>query len=205
MSKLTLSFKGRTLAVHHLEQGSNLIGRESDCAIAIDSLAVAPRHAEVTMKDHTCRIRALDESSPLYVNESKVAEAELSHGDLIRVGKHTLSFSDDVHSPRQQAREPSRAPAPAAGKAQTPSVQAYVQILSGDHIGRIIPLSQGMTRIGRQGGNRAMIVYQNDAFYLSHLEGTPPSLDGVPIGDEKVMLSAGSVIRIGGTELQFYR
>ncbi len=83
-------------------------------------------------------------------------------------------------------------------------LKAYLQIISGEHIGRIIPLNRNMVRIGKAGGDCAMIAHRNGGYYLSYLEGGMPALNGMPIGDETVLLSEGSTIEIGGTQLQFY-
>ena len=47
MAKLTLSFKDRKLKVFALAPGECVIGRDPGCTIAIDSLAVASRHARI--------------------------------------------------------------------------------------------------------------------------------------------------------------
>ncbi len=87
----------------------------------------------------------------------------------------------------------------------TPTEQkAYLQILNGEHIGRIIPLNRKMVRIGKAGADCVMISHRNQGYYLSYLEGTAPTLNGMPIGDETVLLTQGSTIQIGNTELQFY-
>jgi hypothetical protein len=207
MPKLTLTFKGQALSVHHLEDGSTLIGRDPECGIHIDSLAVAPCHVELTTFGEQCQMLALDPEYPAYVNEAPVTEATLEHGDLLRVGKHTLRFaSDGVPMGRHVDEDPTSAdavpaPPPVPGPAKG---SAYIQILSGEHIGRIIPLNRNMVRIGRAGGDCAMIAHRAGGYFLSHLEGSMATLDGVPIGGESVLLTDGSTIEIGTARLQFY-
>lgn len=207
MPKLTLSFKGHAISVHRLREGRTLIGRDPACDIVIDSLAVAPRHAEVAAEAERCRVRRLDESSPVIVNNMPVEEARLHHGDLLRIGKHTLTYAadgypvtadadtDEVEQGRSRAGRSRTEVKPGAG---------YIQILSGENIGRIIPLNRNMIRVGKAGRDCAMIVHRAGGYYLSHLEGSMPTVDGVPVGNEGVLLAVGSTIRIGGTELRFY-
>ncbi len=83
-------------------------------------------------------------------------------------------------------------------------LKACLQILSGEHIGRIIPLNRNMVRIGKAGGDCAMIAHRDGGYYLTYLEGDMPILNGMSIGDETVLLTEGSTIEIGGTQLQFY-
>ena len=94
MAKLTLSFKDRKLKVFGLQSGDCIIGRENDCTIAIDSLAVAPRHAQVRATGQSFVVEALDSSAHILINGQALNEPhELNEGDQIQIGKHTLSFS----------------------------------------------------------------------------------------------------------------
>ena len=208
MPKLILSFKGQSISVHHLEEGCTLIGRDPACDIVIDSLAVALRHAEVATQADQCRVRGLDNTNPVIVNNMPIKEARLNHGDMLRLGKHTLAFAVDGHSMSADADNKGNAEHGRSqeGKSQTKAKNSagYIQVLSGESIGRIIPLNRNMIRLGKSGGDCAIIVHRAGGYHLSYLEGSMPTLDGVPIGDESVLLTEGSTIRIGGSELQFY-
>lgn len=209
MPKLTLAFKAQVLAVRHLKNGRALIGRDADCAIQIDSLAVAPRHVELTIVGEYCRIQALDPEYPTYVNESVVENAPLVHGDVLRVGKHTLTFATDsiafgLH-PEEEPNAGQGDPLIEQHEEDRKEKEAYIQVLSGEHIGRIIPLTPNMVRLGKAGRDCAMISHRTDGYYLSYLEGDMVTIDGMPIGDESVLLSNGSVVQIGVTKFQFYR
>jgi predicted component of type VI protein secretion system len=204
MPKLTLTFKGQALSVYHLSQNATVIGSDPACDVMIDSLAVAPRHARVFADADAegCRIAPLDGAFPVTVNQSPVTgPTQLKHGDVIGVGKHVLLYAADQVSlePPMDAAVDSRSDETAAQSA------AYLQILSGEHIGRIIPLSRNMIRLGKSGGDCAMIVHRHDGHYLSPLEGRTPNLNGVPVGEEGVRLTEGSVVEIGETRLQFFR
>ena len=96
MAKLILSFKGLLLSVHHLDERPMTIGRDPACRIAVDSLAIAPRHAELVSSDADFLLLALDPDYPVLLNNEQVDQASLHHGDEIQLGKHTLSFSNDT-------------------------------------------------------------------------------------------------------------
>ncbi|MEW8474453.1 MAG: FHA domain-containing protein, partial [Candidatus Thiodiazotropha endolucinida] len=97
MAKLTLSFKGRVIDVFHIERDKTEIGRNDDCTIPIDSLAIAPVQAVITRNDdQSYLLQAQEEAFPVLVNHEKTEEITLNHGDVIQVGKHTLSFAEDV-------------------------------------------------------------------------------------------------------------
>lgn len=95
MATLTLYFKGRRLSIFPLADGRTTLGRDPDCDIHIDSLAVAPRHLELLPSAAGYLMVALDPDFPVVLNEERVEEARLGHGDLIRVGKHSLAFAAD--------------------------------------------------------------------------------------------------------------
>ncbi|MES9821979.1 MAG: FHA domain-containing protein, partial [Candidatus Thiodiazotropha sp.] len=97
MAKLTLSFKGRVIDVFHIERDKTEIGRNDDCTIPIDSLAIAPVQAVITRNDdQSYLLQAQEEAFPVLVNHEKTEQTTLNHGDVIQVGKHTLSFAEDV-------------------------------------------------------------------------------------------------------------
>jgi pSer/pThr/pTyr-binding forkhead associated (FHA) protein len=211
MAKLTLTFKGRVIDVFHLERDKTVIGRNEDCTIPIDSLAVAPTHAEITGNDDEgYLLQALEKDFPVLVNHEMTEETALNHGDVIQIGKHTFSFAEDVmdlgtdlgdnipQDPPSNSDEPSE-----DDELQTPL--GILQIVNGDDFGRIIPLKRNMTRIGHAGGDCAMIARREEGYFISFLEGrNPPQLNQKPIGNQAQLLTDGDLIDVGGTQMQFH-
>lgn len=197
MAKLTLSFKDKKLKLFPITAAELLVGRDADCGIHIDSLAVQPRHARIFEEDGTYRIESLQSQEPLLVNHQAITEpTALRDGDLIQVGKHTLSFSSQPAAEGQQNNHAAKPARPLTG---------WLQIMSGSHLGRTIRLDRAMTRLGKTGRDSAMIARREDGYYLSHLEGdTPPRVNGEPIGDSSPKLDAGDRVLIGTLELHFY-
>jgi predicted component of type VI protein secretion system len=207
MPKLTLTFKGHIIDVFHLEGGETHIGRDEGCEIRIDSLAIAPRQALLRQIDNDdYQVTSLDTEFPVLVNHEKIERKRLHHGDVIQIGKHTLTYAEDVMelgadltvdlrtTEEEQATDFDALPA--AG---------MLQIMNGENFGRIIPLKRNMTRIGHVGGDCAMISKRDDGYFLSFLEGpNPPVVNRHPIGDESYRLNEGDVIEVGGTKMQFH-
>jgi hypothetical protein len=205
MPKLTLSFKGRLLDVFHIDAGQTLIGRDETCVINIDSLAVAPFHARIRLDQTGCRIERLDKDFSIQVNHNPTESAELNHGDLIQVGKHTLSYSADAIELAGELQQKKPLEDGEVTDQSPTSDKGMLQIMSGDNFGRIIPLNRNMTRIGRTGGDCAMIARRKSGYYLSHLEGqSSPSVNNKPIGDASQLLKDGDVIEVGKTQMQFH-
>ena len=211
MPKLTLSFKGHVIDVYHLEQEETCIGRDESCDITIDSLAIAPQQALIRQSsDQHYQLEAMDEAFPVLLNHEAVEVSPLSHGDVIQVGKHTLSYADDVMElgadlgttiePEDEPESEDERPINNEGSG------AMLQIMTGENFGRIIPLSRNMTRIGHAGGDCAMISKRGDGYFLSLLEGqNPPVVNKISIGNGTHRLNTGDIVEVGGIKMQFHR
>jgi eukaryotic-like serine/threonine-protein kinase len=71
-----------------------LVGRSQRCHFCVGPDKKASRvHLMVEVSPTICRVRDLGSQNGVYVNEVKVPEAELQNGDIIRVGRSTLSVS----------------------------------------------------------------------------------------------------------------
>jgi hypothetical protein len=210
MPKLTLSFKGKALDVFHLEPGESLVGRDEACAIHIDSLAIAPIHARVLLDDEGCHLESMDPGYATLVNHNIALKKTLHHGDVIQIGKHTLSYAEDA---AELTADIKTAPATVSSRENTEPAfeeepqaqQSMLQIMNGSNFGRIIPLTRNMTRLGRAGGDCAMIARRDSGYYISYLEGpNSPIVNKHPIGEESQLLKDGDIIEVGNTEMQFH-
>ena len=210
MPKLTLSFKGHVIDVYHLEQEETCIGRNESCDISIDSLAIAPQQALIRQSnDQEYQLEAMDKAFPVLLNREKVEVSPLSHGDVIQVGKHTLSYADDVMelgADLGEASDVEENPEPGDElEIDTGDTGAMLQIMTGENFGRIIPLARNMTRIGHAGGDCAMISKRGDGYFLSLLEGqNPPVVNKISIGNGTHRLNSGDIVEVGGIKMQFH-
>ncbi len=202
MRRLILSFKGKTLKSFSVRDGETLIGRDPECQIHIDSLAIGPRHARVRSSAGITTLEAIPQAGEVRINGQPIETHTLQDGDEIQIGKHTLTFSnpaDVVQSapiPAPDTAEPIRAGRPPSG---------WLQILSGSHVGRTFPLERGMTRIGRTGVHSAVIARRADGYFLTHLEGAETTrVDGTAIGEESTLLASGAMLEVGDLRLQFF-
>jgi hypothetical protein len=82
----------------------------------------------------------------------------------------------------------------------------YIQVQSGEFLGRIIFLNRSLTRLGVSADSCAVIAHRSDGYYLSHLDGdTPPSLNGESIGDRTMKLKDGDTIDVQGVPMKFHK
>lgn len=200
MARLTLSFKGRTLAVYTLHAGETVIGRDASSGIRIDSLAVSPVHARIRSDRQGFTIEQASPVSTLTVNGSQVDEHRLADNDTILVGKHTLIYAEGDARPSPEP--PAQRPEQTAVKAMAPG---WLQILNGEKVGKTIKLKTSLTDTGKLGLQPALISRRHDGYYISSLsEDTSVTVGDRDIGNGSRALQDGDLIRIGDVELQFY-
>lgn len=223
MSKLTLSFKGNVLRVYPVIKGSMLIGNAPDCTIHIDSLALQPHHARIDTQGATSILVDLDTEGGTFVNNTRISKHMLEDGDVIRVGKHTLSYKfeavpenpDDSSATMEldlgdnPTMRMAMAPDTLVEEAPPPPVEArrqgWLQILNGQNLGKTMSLNRAMTNLGKPGVATAVITRRDEGYFLSHLEGEkPPLLGDQPIGAQSVKLKDGDIITIGNVKMQFF-
>ncbi len=66
------------------------IGRNQDSDILLDDITVSRRHAEVLKTSKSLIVRDLGSLNGTYVNQSRVDEFSLQHGDELQVGKYRM-------------------------------------------------------------------------------------------------------------------
>lgn len=224
MAKLTLSFKGHHISIHHLEENPTTIGRDEDCGIRIDSLAVAPRHAELIPSENGYLMLGLDPDYPIQLNSERIDQASLHHGDMIQIGKHTLVFSEDTQGlvptypattaeaeaeaeTEAEAKSRTDEPEGAAEKTSTDSVTGYMQIQSGPLIGRVLVFRHAMTQLKRAGAEGVVITRNGDSYKLVRIEEQARiKIDGIPVEEEDVEFSLhhDNLIEIDSLRFRFF-
>jgi len=204
LSQVSLLFKDRILSIQHLNQHQEfLVGHANDCKIHIDSLAVQAHHAKIAYikEKQSYKISSLDNKASIFINNHEVDnESDLSDGDHIKLGKHTLVFTFDERNEKHQAvaREPSTQINKHRGT-------GWVQYLNGSKLGTTRQIKLSMMNIAdEQSDNIALVSNRHDGFYLSHLKGKPPKIDKKSIGENSVLLANNTQIIIGDLHILFY-
>src|SRR5262245_43873050 len=76
-----------------LAEGSNVIGRDRDCAVYIDSRTVSRHHAKIVVTNDATTIEDLDSKNGTSVEGRKVTKpVALEDGAQIRIGSVTMTF-----------------------------------------------------------------------------------------------------------------
>jgi len=76
-----------------LTDGENVIGRDPDVAVSLESPRVSRRHARILLKDGEAMLEDADSKNGTYLQGERLrAPAALSNGDQIRIGPFLLTF-----------------------------------------------------------------------------------------------------------------
>jgi pSer/pThr/pTyr-binding forkhead associated (FHA) protein len=70
-----------------LRKATQVVGRQTDCAVRLPNPSVSRHHCEVTVGDGRTMIRDLGSSNGTFVNRKRVTQLDLSAGDLISIGE----------------------------------------------------------------------------------------------------------------------
>jgi len=167
--KLVLKFKGTVISEFELDQEETTIGRKAETSIHIDNLAVSSLHARILKIGKKVILEDMGSTNGTMVNNQNVTKHILKHGDVITVGKHTLSFVEvaDAKSPvveaepesdmdktmiiSSAAREelmtsPAKDNQDSAGSNMA---LGFIQYLSGPLMGKSVELKASLTSIGK--------------------------------------------------------
>lgn len=202
MTQINLTFKENFIESFAIDDEVT-IGSSSACGIYIDSLAVQPQHAKLVRCDNEFTITSMGSDAEILINGQKVSSQQLKDGDQIQVGKHTLEF---INPPPLAPETPAAEEDVASAMPVMPSrkMEAFLQVLNGNNVGKTITLTRKLTNLGKPGVQTAIIARREEGYFLSHLEGeNPPTVNGTSIGDTGYELNSGDSIQIGNVKLLF--
>ena len=105
------------------------------------------------------------------------------------------------------------APAPAAGAsapgAAAPTGDAYlplgkIQVLIGPGAGKELELKKALITLGRPGVQVAVITRRPQGYFITHVEGTHPVVNGESIGGQARQLKDHDVVELAGVKMEFF-
>ncbi len=81
-----------------LSEGANLVGRDPDCAVCIESPTVSRHHARVVVSGGDARVEDLTSKNGTYVDGHAVTEQPVPvvDGSEIRFGSLTMTYRNPV-------------------------------------------------------------------------------------------------------------
>jgi HD-GYP domain-containing protein (c-di-GMP phosphodiesterase class II) len=94
----------------NLTSGQTLtFGRLKTCDVQLDDESVSRRHCTMQVRDNVCVVTDLQSANGTFVNDERVATADLKPGDVLRVGE-TVAELVNPSVVREPAAEPPTAP-----------------------------------------------------------------------------------------------
>lgn len=208
MPKLTVYFKDKEIGAFDVHEGMVRIGRDETNEVAIDSLAIAPVHAVIAVRDGVATIRPLQDEFPIAINGVRSKEAVLVNNDMIAVGKHHVRFNngDTDHAPASFGdATASGNPAPMLFGIEPELPHGNFQIMDGENIGKIIPIKKSMVQLGRPGYGIVVVTRKKDGYFVSTLESKGTlTVNGEPIDNKIIKLHDNDILSINERSLQFF-
>jgi len=231
--KLVLRFKDTVISEVGLNQEETTIGRKDMNTIHIDNLAVSSKHARILMIGKKVILEDLGSTNGTTVNNKEVSKHILQHGDVIGVGKHTLTFVCDDGGPISKAPEQaeddmdktmiisSAAREEMMGgqskPASTAMVLGTIQYLSGPLMGKSVDLKASLTSIGKGDGCKivvkgllvgkqaAVITRRPTGYHITYVEGmSKPKVNGETVTSAPITLNDGDVIELSDVKMEFF-
>ena len=83
---------GRTVAVSTGQTIS--LGRLKGCDVVVDDEAASRRHCTITAREDACGVADLQSANGTFVNEKRIASADLQKGDKVRIGSTVLELTE---------------------------------------------------------------------------------------------------------------
>ncbi|MFZ9174811.1 MAG: FHA domain-containing protein [Ilumatobacteraceae bacterium] len=74
----------------------SVIGRHPDSTICLDDVTVSRRHAHLEQSDGQVVLRDLGSLNGTYVNQERIEEVALRHGDEVQIGRYRMVFFESA-------------------------------------------------------------------------------------------------------------
>ncbi len=224
---LVLSLNQSVLGEFPLDKERIVIGRKPDNDIQVDNLAVSGQHAAIITILNDSFLEDLDSTNGTYVNGKLIKKHALKHGDVVTIGKHELKYLNDEASGDESDFEKtmiirpgmaSHAAAAAKAEEQAPAAPAAsgtsagdggmplgkIQVLSGPGVGKELELKKALITLGRPGVQVAVITRRPQGYFITHVEGSHPVVNGESIGGQARQLQDHDVVELAGVKMEFF-
>jgi pSer/pThr/pTyr-binding forkhead associated (FHA) protein len=224
---LVLTLNQSVLGEFPLDKERLLIGRKPENDIQVDNLAVSGQHAAIITILNDSFLEDLDSTNGPFVNGKLVKKHALKHGDVVTIGKHELKYVNDEATTDDQdfektmiirpgmashaaaaAKAEETAPPPPAGTtsqvADGEMPLGKIQVLSGPGAGKELELKKALITLGRPGVQVAVITRRPQGYFITHVEGKHPVVNGDTIGAQAHALKDHDVVELAGVKMEFF-
>ncbi|MFT5391543.1 MAG: pSer/pThr/pTyr-binding forkhead associated (FHA) protein [Gammaproteobacteria bacterium] len=229
-AQLILSLNSSVLGEFPLDKERITIGRKAENDIQVDNLAVSGQHCAIITILNDSFLEDLDSTNGTFVNGKLVKKHALKNGDVVSIGKHELKYVNNQASEEEDfektmvirpgmaghaaaAAKAYESP-PAAGEA-APSARfqaasegdlplGKIQVLSGPGAGKELELRKALITLGRPGVQVAVITRRPQGYFITHVEGSQPVVNGNEIGSQAHPLTNHDVLELANVKMEFF-
>jgi pSer/pThr/pTyr-binding forkhead associated (FHA) protein len=147
-----------------------------------------------------------------YINdEASDEDDEFEKTMIIRPGMASHAAAA-AKAEEQHGDDAAGAPAPAAAAAPSVDPQpaaaglplGKIQVLSGPGAGKELELKKALITLGRPGVQVAVITRRPQGYFITHVEGTHPVVNGESIGSTARALNNHDVVELAGVKMEFF-
>lgn len=208
MAKLILTLDGAVVREYPIDKTRMTIGRKPENDVQLNDATVSGVHAAILLLQRAY-VEDLGSTNGTQLNGSKVQKRMLTHGDVIRIGRHEFEFVDQQTQDFEKTVILSGDSVPAqpvsAGKA---AANGRVVFLTGPKAGESMELNRSHTTFGKPGVQVAVIARRGEGFVLTPMGGVGKSGDAPRVNDKPVTgssraLQPGDIVEIAGTRMRF--
>jgi pSer/pThr/pTyr-binding forkhead associated (FHA) protein len=216
MAKVIVRLNDSVIGEVELKPGDMSIGRRAGSDIHLDAMSVSGTHASIYTAGSESYLQDMNSTNGTFINERRVTKQRLSNGDVVAIGKHTLTYIADAGAPdspdlaKTVVIRPRRG-ADAAPKAPpmpaTPAPRmGSLFVLSGGGSGKRVDLNKPVTNLGSAGKTAGIINRSSSGSYtlVPGENSAAPRVNGVAIAARGAQLHNGDVIEVSGARMQFH-
>ena len=144
-----------------------------------------------------------------YINEEASADDDFEKTMIIRPGmaSHAAAQAKAEEAPTAPGGGDG-APAPAVGgpaeAAAGEMPLGKIQVLSGPGAGKELELKKALITLGRPGVQVAVITRRPQGYFITHVEGSHPVVNGDSIGSQAHPLKDHDVVELAGVKMEFF-
>jgi pSer/pThr/pTyr-binding forkhead associated (FHA) protein len=224
-ASLILSLNSSVLGEFSLDKERITLGRKPENDIQVDNLAVSGQHAAIITILSDSFLEDLDSTNGTFVNGKLVKKHALKNGDIISIGKHELKYVNNEASSEDDFEKtmvirpgmaghaaaaaasaanaaPTNKPFEAASEGELPL--GKIQVLTGPGAGKELELRKALITLGRPGVQVAVITRRPQGYFITHVEGSQPIVNGQSIGAQAHALTDHDVIELAGVKLEYF-
>lgn len=208
MPQLIATVEGVEIQHVRLKKDRTTLGRRPSNDIVLDNPVVSGQHCVFELHGITdVYVEDLGSTNGTYINGHMVKSKELLRdNDVLTIGNFQVQYlSSSTYEETESAPRTSAMSLNSLGFPGTSgALKASLRVLTGSSAGLEMAVVKAVTTLGRPGVALVSLSHRRDGYYVAMMDGdSPPTLNGLPIGQKAVQLAHHDILNLAGTEMEF--